>query len=352
MRAPIDTNVWDVTWWIDIRGGASFDEYYSYGSSYSNGTTWPNASLGGAPATVTPFGFIFSIDRANIRNATEGWMLFAGTEMDEDHDSLTDWFDRADFFTFDEYDAAGNHDISAEPSPFGTPGVTIDVVRVVQNGSGFELTVEGRTSGDVLQMRAVMGTRFTIGGDAQVWEFGNYEIGGGAWSPRHRGSLEETRPPWKAWKFSWTYNESVLLGGWGSSFRVSGAKVEVRAYTADGSWGHANTSFPPLETYDSRDMVGAASRWTQGGESIWLVMLVLLVLVAMVLVWPLFPRRGARSGARKRDSPPAALDEPVEQHGRQRHRGSDQHDPLERERGEQVVAQGEERDGQEGRDRE
>ncbi|HKZ58806.1 MAG TPA: hypothetical protein VJ547_03005 [Candidatus Thermoplasmatota archaeon] len=173
-----------------------------------------------------------------------------------------------------------------EATPFARPTVAITWLELHNRSEGrtllnpegalYDLTIEVETEGPVAELRIVLGfanergfvfDRWMVRGDYLLWE--TQDLGAGR----------------TFWKLSTNYS------GY-SPFGAAQGIVEVRAIAEDGSWGHANGTFPatPGKSYSSGTSRSAA------GASSALFIVFLAVPAIVIAAWWLRERRLKRAG--------------------------------------------------------
>jgi hypothetical protein len=194
---------------------------------------------------------------AAFPGTSNGWSLKASAGIDTDSDDFSDYKDWCELSL--DFEFAPDDDIAAATTPFGAPTISISSLEVATTGSQYTLTVKGTTTGSVGEVRVSMGL-YAVGitVDAGRWKFSDY------WFEQ---SLSEGDPAvllarggssWAEWTFTRTYDNGDLF----DLFYYCGAtarelKVEARAISDDGSWGHVNGSFqPPTLNYGCPPSMG------------------------------------------------------------------------------------------------
>ena len=191
---------------------------------------------------------------------SHGWSLTASAGIDtdtQDGAEYKDWCDAAVDFEF-----APGDDIAAATTTFEAPTISISSLEVTTAGSNYTLTVTGTTTGSVEEVRVSMGL-YSAGNAASAgrWKFSDY------WFEE---SLSEGDPAvllarggsaWAEWTFTRTYDNGDLLGLMYCDATARVLKVEARAISYSGRWGHVNQSFePPTLT------LGCPGRKGPGGD--------------------------------------------------------------------------------------
>jgi len=182
---------------------------------------------------------------AAFPGTSNGWSLKASAGIDTDSDDAADYKDWCEGSL--DFEFAPDGDIAAATTPFGAPTMSISSLDVATTGSQHTLTVKGTTTGSVGEVRVSMGL-YAVGitVNAGRWKFSDY------WFEE---SLSEGDPAvllarggssWAEWTFTRSYDNGDLLDlFYYCDATARELKVEARAISGDGSWGHVNGSFQP-----------------------------------------------------------------------------------------------------------